>query len=1115
MTGLEAAAAVAGKTVAKRAGREWLAARAAAGDRDKELTELIRIGLPDRFARRKLERQLDDIADAVERRVTPLVEREYGGLADGDRQAVLAEVTAALERADLSDDTLFAADADPVKLARRVRTLMPASEAHLGEAGARLYDVVLDECCDCLVRVVLGLPEFTPRALAEALTRLSGLGDQIAAALARLPVRSLDAPAGTRDDADYERRYLEHLGRTLDRIELLGLRVENYRPRVTLSVAYISLTVTAEDRRQEDAGPLKTASLTRDRPGREPATTHAEAMLARTARTLLRGQAGSGKSTLLNWLAVTAARGAFTGDLAGWNGRVPFVVKLRSHAERDLPGPEDLVAGPLAGLMPPGWAHRVLAAGRGVLLVDGVDEVPQGSREAVRDWLRGLLDVYPNLRTVVTSRPAAADTRWLTAEGFRPVMLEPMTPENLRELVRQWHAAVRHAGGLPCAPEELPAYEGTLLARLESGSHLRALATTPLLAAMLCALNLDRVTHLPRDRMGLYRAVLDLLLERRDVQRGIRSHPGVELEREQKERLLQELAWRLTVVGRAEMSRVTAEKRVQARVPAMPRVTAPAEEILGYLLHRSGVIREPVPGRIDFVHRTVQEYLAARQAADDADVETLVAKAHLDQWRETVVMAAGHANAPLRRELLTGLLDRADAEPGNARRLRLLVAACLETIPDIPLDVLDRVESCVSGLIPPANNADARRLAGAGEEVLRRLPRSPAGLSEIEAAATVRTAWLVNGPAAIDVLAGYATDPRHEVQSELLEAWSYFDPHVYAERVLAEAPLIDGRASVQVPALLPALGPLRHLRELLVDLPHGTGLECLTGVPALSSVRATGVRPESLRLLAGHPALTDVRLSVDGVIDDATPLLALPDLEGLELRADELACGLGFVASLPPLGNLALTGLAAVRDYSPLGEQRRLAGLELAGCAFLTDLEVLRPMGMLQVLDLTGARLGDDGCAQIAELFPELRSLSLADGEWVCRLDALAGLSLATLKIADCPGLRDLGPVAAFRELMWLNLDGVPVTDLGPLAGLDRLHWLFVGGLGRAVSLEPLGGLSSLRHLSLYGAEDGLDLAPLAGLRSLTIALHEGQQVSGLDRLDPSVKLHWTPRRRA
>jgi hypothetical protein len=524
VTGLEVAAAAAARAVAQRAGREWLAARAEKDQRGKDLSELIQVSFADRFAQRKLERQLADIADSVERRLAALIGVEYGGLADNDRAAVFAEVTAALERADLSDAALLRADADPVKVARRVRWGMPPMDGQLGEAGARLYDVALAECCDCLVRIIRQLPEFTPRATAEALSRLSGLGEQVGAVLERLPLRTLDAPAGTRDDAEFERRYLEHLGATLDEIELFGVRVENYRPRAALSAAYISLNVTAEEAVLPPAGPgpLKFAAMTGgpEGNGRVP-TMRAETALSRFARTLLRGQAGSGKSTLLRWVAVTAARGGFTGDLADWNGRVSFLIKLRSYAEGPLPQPEDLVAGPLSGLMPPGWAHRVLSQGRGLLLVDGVDELPAARRPLVRQWLRDLLAAYPSVRAVVTSRPAAAENRWLATEGFLPIAMEPMGPSELRALVRQWHLAIRHATSLPCLPEELPGYEGALLARLETGVHLRALAATPLLAAMMCALNLDRATHLPRDRMGLYAAALDLLLERRDAERGI------------------------------------------------------------------------------------------------------------------------------------------------------------------------------------------------------------------------------------------------------------------------------------------------------------------------------------------------------------------------------------------------------------------------------------------------------------------------------------------------------------------------------------------------------------------------------------------------------------------
>ena len=184
--------------MAQRAGREWLAARAEKDQQGRELSELIQVSFADRFARRKLERQLADITDSVERRLSALIAVEYQGLEDNDRAAVFAEVITALERADLSDAALLDDNADPVRLARRMRAGMPRLEAQLGEAGARLYEVVLDECCDCLVRIVRQLPQFTSRATAEVLSRLSGLGEQVAAVLERLPARTLDAPARDR-----------------------------------------------------------------------------------------------------------------------------------------------------------------------------------------------------------------------------------------------------------------------------------------------------------------------------------------------------------------------------------------------------------------------------------------------------------------------------------------------------------------------------------------------------------------------------------------------------------------------------------------------------------------------------------------------------------------------------------------------------------------------------------------------------------------------------------------------------------------------------------------------------------------------------------------------------
>ena len=171
-----------------------------------------------------------------------------------------------------------------------------------------------------------------------------------------------------------------------------------------------------------NTSPLTYSHLTEEKGEIDGGTVRAETALNRSSRTLLRGEAGSGKTTLLRWIAINAARGGFVKDLRDWNGLVPFVVRLRSYPSGQLPGPSQFLddeASPLAAIAPDGWVHRILSSGRGILLIDGVDELPEKRRLAVRKWLKALLSEYSNLKTIVTSRPAAVDNRWLAVRRFQ------------------------------------------------------------------------------------------------------------------------------------------------------------------------------------------------------------------------------------------------------------------------------------------------------------------------------------------------------------------------------------------------------------------------------------------------------------------------------------------------------------------------------------------------------------------------------------------------------------------------------------------------------------------------------------------------------------------------
>ncbi|MEV6802895.1 NACHT domain-containing protein [Micromonospora rifamycinica] len=1041
--------------------RRWLGRRREKRERETPLIELIGAGIADDLGVRRAGRRLEDITDTVYERLQVLVRRGEQALPDNEIMATLDAVTDTLQAADLSDAAVFADDVDPALLATRLRRQLPdvPERAGLNEAAAHLYGRLLDECCICLTQLVVQLGPFQARATVQVLERLTIVADGLAEVLARLPVTSLDAPTGTTHDLQFRSRYLAHLLAVLDYLELFGVDVHRYRLRTPLSIAYISLKVTGSNIRGFRRGGFRwSPGQLRADGGAESASVRAEQALGDAARVLLRGDAGSGKTTLMQWIAVTAARRGFTGELESWNGRTPFLIRLRDHVIQPLPAPErflDLIAPIIAGLMPAGWVHRQLDAGA-ILCIDGVDEVPEAQRRAVRDWLRGLLTIYPDVRVVVTSRPAAASARWLNDEGFTSVFLERMGPPDVKALIRHWHEAVRRAGDLPCQPQQLSGYEQRLLAQLDGSAHLQNLAGSPLLCAMLCALNLDRDSNLPRNRMDIYQAAIDMLLHRRDSQRGVATDLPDLTSRDQAQ-LLQEVAWWMTQNSRIELTRGEAEQRFANRLAGIRHITAPATAVLNHMIQRSGVLREPVSGRIDFVHRTFQEYLAAREAADQGHAGALLEHAHLDTWRETIILAAGHANAPVRTQLLAGLLTLAAEQPKKARRLRLLAAACLETAPAVAPEILAEIRSHLRGMLP-RSVGEARSLAAVGEPLLSELPAELGSLSDAQARAVIQAVALVNGPGALTVLRRYRTDPRRHVQRQLVAAWEYFDPYDYADQVLADAPLDNGGAMIRSATLLPALPRLRHLARTKFWSNQTVDLGLLDGVPHLAELYLRSGFTGGPDLLARHVGLEVLQLGMGGRQLELGVFKRLPSLSRLHLGSLAADQNLTFLTNLGKLTDLGLPGVMVSGEL--FANLFALTDLTLSPPASW-DSDFLASLTRLSSLSLMGSKEPIGGLHRLVGNLNQSRftQVFLGYNRWVA----------------------DLEPLAQIPLLTDVDIVGASVTDLTPLSALEKLQWLMIGRTEHVLDLTPLSRLPNLKDLYIDAPVPGIDLTPLRG----------------------------------
>jgi predicted NACHT family NTPase len=416
--------------------------------------------------------------------------------------------------------------------------------------------------------------------------------------------------------------------------------------------------------------------------------------------------------------------------------------------------------------------EQVLRAGRGLLLIDGIDEIPERRREDTRRWLRELLREFPGNVCLVTARPSAVQERWLAADDFADVSLSPMSRNDVAAFVQRWHRAAGATGD----------EAGELLASIRSRADLNRLATNPLMCGLMCALHHVRHGYLPHGREALYDAALQMLLERREQER--RVELPIRLDARSQRVLLQKLAYWLIRNGSSEMERDNAVHQIAQALPSMPQVArqGTAEVIYRHLLERSGLLREPAEGAVDFIHRTFQDYLAAQEAVEARDFKFLVNNAHLDQWEDVIHMAVAHARADECRQLLKDLVKRGRKDKAHRIRLHLLAMACLEQATQLDPDIRELVTSHAAELIPPRTLAEAQSLAAAGPVVLELLPE-PETLRDNEALAVVQTAAMIGGDAATAVLARFCGNAHEPVIRQLWAAWDHFDTATYAETV--------------------------------------------------------------------------------------------------------------------------------------------------------------------------------------------------------------------------------------------------------------------------------------------------------------------------------------------
>ncbi|MEU3920094.1 NACHT domain-containing protein [Streptomyces sp. NPDC029004] len=852
--------------------------------------------------------------------------------------------------------------------------------------------------------------------------------------------------------AEFEQRYRTYIGDVHGELNIFGLDFsvpEN--AQWPLDSAYISLELVR--REGEGYEPDYRDIGYGDRGPHAEERARVEFALYDRRRVLLRGLAGSGKTTLMQWLAVNAARDSFGDQLAHLHGRVPFMLPMRTLVRgASLPAVGDLISAAGHPLTPPeGWVDAVLTEGRGLLLVDGVDEMPQEDRTRTREWLFKLLAAYPDNVVVVTTRPTAVDDGWLNRKGFTEFQLLPMNQQDITEFVRRWYKAASSITVSTAKRTQLDTYRDQLLDTLPRKRDLARLATNPLMCAMICALHRDRRGFLPASRMKLYEAALTMLLVRRDQERDLAAPEGLEVSEEAQQKLLQEIAYWMIRNGLAEAEQQQVIDLIGRLLPAMPQVGTPdqAPDVFRVLLHRSGLLRVPAPQTVAFVHRTFLDYLGARAAVDAQDINLVANHAHEPQWEDTVRMAVGHARDKERATLLERLVEMGDSAADSSRdlrvRLHLLAAASLEHATSLDPQIRAEVEQRAAALVPPKDAWEATQLAEAGPIVLDLLP-GPAGLTDEEAAAVVTVAVTIRGDHALKLLHDYRDHPALTVREALVRSWSSFDAATYAENVLAPMRTDDVWITVSTAEELVALPSIGGAHNVVFS--HALSPDGIAA--AAHAVVARNMVVSDNPRLRNLIALSEVNSSLTTLVLDSCERfvdyneVAKLGLESLDLTLMPASATLSALSSATTLRRATLDLHGDLR-LPTLPLPPGLVHLSLSGnCALLDSLN-----GVELCHDLESLRIDTDpfvipeklrrleSLPELRELTCSLRSFTALTGDDLPILTTVTKLNLQASVDTDSSAadLRRLFPM--LRELCLDLKCRHPVTlDVTALAGI-------------------------------------------------------------------------------
>jgi hypothetical protein len=429
-------------------------------------------------------------------------------------------------------------------------------------------------------------------------------------------------------------------------------------------------------------------------------------------RLIIIGDPGHGKTTLMKYLTLSFTTERYKQEQA--KRLLPVLLLFRSlysDIQNEItPNLPDLIVKSIkslprcAELQPTqAWVQDKLRKREVLVMLDGLDEVPEARRELVSRWANRQMQEYDTY-FILTSRPHGYESPDLFT-GLQAVKVLDFNLDQKREFLEKWYAVVmwrqkwetiyhdsqRKAESEQLTEESARAQSETeakqaaadLMRQITGNFALNRLSSNPLLVTIIAATHRAFET-LPDRRVKLYQKVLNLLLEdrpnRRDTHLTLRNAADNQV-------ILQELALALSNGGKTQFTKREGSALIKAQLAAAVAAGKAGEteftpeKFLREMQTIAGLLVGGESDLYQFSHKTFQEYLTALELDGQGKGDVLVAKLQqgsegLKGWEEVVSFYCAIANADAMVEATLAL--RSDQSEIQITALELMRRVVIE-----------------------------------------------------------------------------------------------------------------------------------------------------------------------------------------------------------------------------------------------------------------------------------------------------------------------------------------------------------------------------------------------------------------------------------------------------